>query len=254
MTTSPREMEVLLREAATGLRARLPPRLVVTFRPLAEAYFRTTARGGELRVVVNDAFEEAPIDVLRDMAKVIVARASGAARPRRVGKAFWEYVETEELRGRMQRNYLVRQRSFVPDPRGEAWDMEDLFDHVNDRYFQGALGRPMMGWTRRPITYRWGWYSSMVRPNGLIVLNRLLDDPKVPSYVLEGTMHHEMLHMLSDPEIVGDRRVVHTREFREREREFHRYPELRPQYRKVLNRYARRLSKESQGTRRKRWR
>ena len=62
----------------------------------------------------------------------------------------------------------------------------------------------MLGWTRRPLTYRWGWYSSMVRPNGLIVINCLLDDEQVPRFVLGGTMHHEMLHMLTDPKVVGD--------------------------------------------------
>ena len=254
MPTSTRDMERLLRDAAKGLQARLPPRLVIAFRPLTEAYFRTTARGTELRVVLNDALEEAPVDVLSAMARVIVARATGAARPREVGKAFWEYVGTEDLRMRMQRNYLARQRSFHPEPRGEAWDLRELFDDVNDRYFDGALKRPMLGWTIRPITYRWGWYSSMVRPNGLIVMNRLLDDPRVPRFVLEGTMHHEMLHMLADPEVVEGRRVVHTREFREREREFHRYNELRPQYRKVLDRYARRLAREEKGRRSRRWR
>ena len=49
MATGNREMEALLRDAAEELGARLPRRLDVAFRPLAEAYFRTTARGGELR-------------------------------------------------------------------------------------------------------------------------------------------------------------------------------------------------------------
>lgn len=249
MPTGPSEMEGLLREAARGLRARLPRRLQVSFRPLAEAYFRTTARGGELRVVVNDAFDDAPVGVMASMAEVIVARASGAARPREVGIRFWAYVETDPLRERMQRNYLARQRSFDPEPNGRAWDLDALFDRVNEEYFEGALERPMLGWTRRPITYRWGWYSSMVRPHGLIVINCLLDDPQVPEFVLEGTMHHEMLHMLKDTKVVNGRRVVHTSEFRRAEMDFDRYGELRPEYRKVLNRYARRLSRGSQGSR-----
>lgn len=238
------DMEPILREAARELGARLPRRLLVAFRPLAEAYFRTTARGGELRVVVNDAFSYAPREALEGMARVIVARASGAARPRQVGRAFWDYVGTEELRQRMESNYLARQRSFVADPRGEHWDLVEVFEDVNARYFDGRLERPMLGWTRRPITYRWGWYSSMVRPHGLIVINRLLDDPLVPIFVLEGTMHHEMLHMLTDTSVVRGRRVVHTREFREAERTFEGYDGLRPQYRKVLGRYARELAKE----------
>jgi hypothetical protein len=76
------------------------------------------------------------------------------------------------------------------------------------------------------------------------VVNCLLDDPKVPAFVLEGTMHHEMLHMLTDTRVVNGRRVVHTREFRSAERAFERFSDLRPEYRRVLDRYARRLSRE----------
>jgi hypothetical protein len=240
-------METHLREAASGLGARIPRRLEVAFRPLSEAYFRTTAKDRKLRVSVNDAFDDAPPDVMAAMAEVIVARASGAARPRAVGGPFWEYVETDGLRDRMQRNYLERQRSFDPEPRGDNWDLAEIFDGVNTRYFEGALARPMLGWTRRPLTYRWGWYSSMVRPNGLVVINCLLDDNEVPRFVLEGTLHHEMLHMLADPKVVDGRRVVHTREFKSLERTFERYDELRPEYRKVLVRYGHRLSRDRRG-------
>jgi hypothetical protein len=233
------EFSSMLKDAARDLGARIPPRLIITFRPLTEAYFRTTTRGGELRVVVNDALEDAPGDALRGLAEVIIARASGAARPRRVGKAFWDHVGTEGLRVRMQENYLARQRSFVASPEGRAWDLRAVFDVVNDRYFDGALEHPMLGWTLRPLTYRWGWYSSMVQPRGLIVLNSLLDDPRVPAFVLEGTMHHEMLHMVQGPSVTNRRRVVHTPDFRARERQFERFSDLRPEYRRILRRYGR---------------
>ena len=233
------ELEGMMRKAAQALGARLPPRINIAVRPLAEAYFRTTARGSELRVVVNDAFANAPTKVLEAMAEVIVARATRTAKPRSVGAAFWEYVGTEALKGRMMDNYLARQRSFDPDPEGSAWNLLEVFDIVNEASFEGGLPRPMLGWTLRPITYRWGWYSSMITPHGLIVVNRLLDDPRVPAFVVEGTMYHEMLHILLDPEVVNGRRVVHTRRFRDMERRYDRYEELRPEYRRILRRYGR---------------
>jgi hypothetical protein len=110
---------------------------------------------------------------------------------------------------------------------------------VNAVYFEGGLPRPLLGWTLRPLTYRWGWYSSMVTPHGLIVINRLLDDRRVPALVVEGTMYHEMLHMLLDPEVIDGRRVVHTRRFREMERRFDGHGDLRPEYRRILRRYGR---------------
>jgi hypothetical protein len=240
-TATREELEQMLRDAAKSLGARLPPRLLVAVRPLAEAYFRTTARGGELRVVINDALSDAPLDVLEALCEIIVARASGAARPRMVGKPFWDYVETEELKERMQANYMARQRSFDPELQGRAWDLLQLFDAVNKDYFDNSIPHPLLGWTRRPLTYRWGWYSSMVRPHGLIVINRLLDDPQVPRFVLEGTMYHEMLHMQVDPVVVNGRRIVHTSTFRALDSKFDRHEDLRPEYRKVLRRYGRKV-------------
>lgn len=238
-TASRDDLAQMLAMAAKGLGARLPRRLQIAVRPLAEAYFRTTARGGELRVVINDAFADAPREVLEGLAEVIVARATGAAKPRSVGAPFWEYVGTEALRERMMDNYLARQRSFTPDPEGLAWDLHEVFDVVNEASFEGGLSRPMLGWTLRPITYRWGWYSSMVTPHGLIVINRLLDDTRVPDLVIEGTMYHEMLHMLLDPEVVNGRRVVHTRRFRDMEQRFDGHEDLRSEYRRILRRYGR---------------
>jgi hypothetical protein len=209
--------------------------------PLTEAYFRTRARGGEFSVVVNDVFEDAPDEVFEGLAEVVLAKSARSGGARRVGRAFWDHVDTKEVRERMERHYLQRQRSFVPEPEGQHWDLDDLFDEVNEEFFKGELKRPMLAWSRRPITTRWGWFSSMVMPNGLIVINRLLDDDLIPGFVLRGTMYHEMLHMVNDPKLTNGRRRVHTREFHEMERRFPELGAMRPEYRKVLNRYAKKL-------------
>ncbi len=234
-------LEAMLRGKARGGGGSLPPRLKVTFRPLTEAYFRTRARGGELSVVVNDVLVDAPDEVLEGLAEVVIAKSTRSGGARRVGRAFWDHVDTTDVRERMERNYLQRQRSFVPDPKGRHWDLDALFDEVNEEFFEGRLERPMLAWSRRPNTTRWGWFSSMVMPHGLIVINRLLDDDRVPGFLLRGTMYHEMLHMVNDPKLTNGRRRVHTREFHEMERRFSELGVMRPEYRKVLNRYAREL-------------
>jgi hypothetical protein len=100
-TVDREDLERMLREAARGMGAGLPRRLTIALRPLAEAFFRTTARGGELRVVINDAFASAPREVLEGLAEVIVAKTTRLARPRSVGVPFWEYLETEPVRERI---------------------------------------------------------------------------------------------------------------------------------------------------------
>ena len=54
----------------------------------------------------------------------------------------------------------------------------------------------------------------------VVQLNRSLDDPRVPGFVIDFVMYHELLHKQLGYTMVGGRRRVHTPEFRRREREF----------------------------------
>jgi hypothetical protein len=232
------DLEAMLRSAARRVGCRLPARVEAAFRPMADAYFRTNVRPGALRVVLNDAFERAPRAALEGLCESVVVKSSGKGSGREVGAAFWEWAESPEVRDLMEGNYLARQRSFVPRPGGAVYDLGELFDEVNAEFFGGSLERPVLAWSTRPLTHRWGYYSDMVRPRGVLVINRLLDDAQVPRFVLRGTMYHEMLHMVHEPHRSNGRRVVHTREFNEADAHFPEHGQLREEYRRVLRRYA----------------
>lgn len=205
---------------------------------MADAYFRTSVGPGALRVVVNDAFERVPRDALEGLCEVVIVKSSGKGSGRQAGRPFWEWVERPEVKELMEGNYLSRQRSFVARPRGTVFDLQVLFDEVNAEFFGGALERPLLAWSTRPLTHKWGYYSDLIRPRGVLVINRLLDDAQVPRFVLRGTMYHEMLHMVHEPRRSNGRRVVHTREFNEADARFPEHAHLRGEYRKVLRRYA----------------
>ena len=232
------DLEAMLRAAARAVGCRLPPRVEAAFRPMADAYFRTNARPGALRVAVNDAFERAPRAALEGLCEAVVVKASGKGTGREVGAAFWEWVERPGVKALMEGNYLARQRSFVAVPRGTVYDLGELFDEVNAEFFGGGLDRPLLAWSTRPLTHRWGYYSDLIRPRGVLVINRLLDDAQVPRFVLRGTMYHEMLHMVHEPRRSNGRRVVHTHEFNEADASFPEHARLREEYRRVLRRYA----------------
>ena len=56
-------------------------------------------------------------------------------------------------------------------------------------------------------------------------MNRILDSDKIPRFVLEFVMYHELLHDTVDHADGVSRRTYHTREFRLREREFSNHDE-----------------------------
>ena len=53
-----------------------------------------------------------------------------------------------------------------------------------------------------------------------IIISRIFDQPGRPALPLEYVMFHEMLHLRFPVDHSGARRRVHTKEFREAEREF----------------------------------
>ena len=60
-----------------------------------------------------------------------------------------------------------------------------------------------------------------------IVLSRVLDRPGTPRLAVEYVLFHEMLHLRYPAEHTGARRRVHTREFKEAEKQFERLAEAK---------------------------
>jgi predicted SprT family Zn-dependent metalloprotease len=119
---------------------------------------------------------------------------------------------------------------------GRHFHLGAIFDRINRDCFEGAVtaaitwGRHSARRRRRSI--RLGSYR---KEQNLIRINPALDAEFVPGYVVEALVHHEMLHAVI-PVRTGKngRRVVHGRDFRVREREFHCYREAKEWTRKNI--------------------
>ena len=121
----------------------------------------------------------------------------------------------------MQRIKRERGRKQIGDPKGTVYDMVELFEELNIRFFGGLMARPDLGWSRRPSRTTLGHYDPS---HHMIVLSRILDRPEVPKIAVEYVMFHEMLHLRYPVDHRGARRCVHTPEFKAAEKEF---PELK---------------------------
>jgi predicted metal-dependent hydrolase len=92
-----------------------------------------------------------------------------------------------------------------------------VFEALNAEHFQGLLARPQLGWSRGVSRNRLGHFDPS---HNAIVISRIFDSPQVPGLALEYVMFHEMLHLRYPVEHNGARRRVHTREFRQAEKQF----------------------------------
>ena len=77
-------------------------------------------------------------------------------------------------------------------PQGDAYDLEKVFEELNQAHFHGWMAQPLLGWSRRPSRVMLGHYDPS---HNAIILSRLLDSPRVPRLAVEYVLFHEMLHL-----------------------------------------------------------
>lgn len=125
---------------------------------------------------------------------------------------------------------LPLQRQFNLPHEGKHFDLQRIFDQLNDRYFGGRLRGYHVKWGRRrkqrPKDYF--IFGTIQEEDRVIRINPLLDQSFVPSWFLRYILYHEMLHsVVPDEVLINGRRRVHTEEFNRRERQFHSYSRAR---------------------------
>jgi hypothetical protein len=110
-------------------------------------------------------------------------------------------------------------------PAGRSYDLRQVLHRVRRRFLPELSRCPDIAWTRRVHRLLMGkWVPNPPPHRNLILINRLLDHPSVPSYYLEFVVFHELLHELMPVTRSRGRWVHHPPPFKERER---RFPRLR---------------------------
>jgi predicted metal-dependent hydrolase len=110
--------------------------------------------------------------------------------------------------------------------RGRVHDLDESFARVNAAYFEGRIAKPSLVWNRTLTARKFGHYQPA---RDTLMISVSLDDPKVPAYVVDFVMYHELLHKKHGVMTVNGRRLAHSPEFRADERRFaeHREAEQR---------------------------
>lgn len=106
---------------------------------------------------------------------------------------------------------------------GQYFDLDEIFDGLNQRYFGGRIeatvtwGRRRSGPARRHGSVKMGSYAL---EDQLIRIHASLDRSFVPRFFVESVVFHEMLHQVHEIPLVNGRHHFHTRAFRDHERTF----------------------------------
>jgi hypothetical protein len=188
----------------------------------ANSSVRWDASGLEFRI--TDVLEGAPATILESLAHILMSKLLRRPSPRTHAERYRRYLNRKEMRRSLQLVKQTRGRKFVSGPKGATYDLEEIFDGLNQAHFHGLMAQPLLGWSRQPSRVMLGHYDPS---HNAIILSRLLDSPRVPRLAVEYVLFHEMLHLRFPVEHRGARRCVHTREFKEAEKQFPRLKEAK---------------------------
>jgi hypothetical protein len=194
-------------------RAPMPP-IAVRFRRFTSLNTTIRLREGRIHVNLSDLLEGAPDSVIHAIAHILLAKlykkpidAAQNLRYKRFASSVAVTRQTELIRG-------ARGNKRFFGPEGRFYNLEEVFDSLNARFFGGLLGRPQLTWSEQIARRALGHYDAA---HNTIVVSRVFDRPSSPRYAIEYLLYHEMLHLRHPVQRRGLRRCVHSREFKAEE-------------------------------------
>ena len=177
-------------------------------------------REGRLHVSLSDLLEGAPVSVLQAIAHILIAKLYRKPIGAFHADRYRRYTQSDAVSRQAEQARQTRGRKQIHTHIGRYYDLEDVFETVNRRFFHGLMGRPVLTWSTHHARRILGHYDAA---HNTIVVSRVFDGPQVPRYAIEYLMYHEMLHLKHPVRVRAGRRCVHSREFQAEERLF---PEL----------------------------
>lgn len=193
------------------------PEFEVRFFRFANINNTIRLREGKVLARLSDLLEGAPEAVLRAIAHILLAKLYRKPIRPADNTYYHRYVSSQAMREQTHRVRRLRGRKHLASPRGQIYDLEQIFDELNLRYFHGLLGRPQMTWSREAARHMLGHYDPA---HNAIVVSRVFDHPRVPRYAVDYIVFHEMLHLKHPVRLRGSRRCVHPPAFQEEEKLF----------------------------------
>lgn len=168
------------------------------------------------KVSLHRIFLDAPHNVMEDLACYLKSKKTVIAP--RVKAFIADNLQQIDYSHELDRSKLYS--------KGHVYNLQQIYNRLNAEYFDGELdlsitwfGKPVLKHRTR-VTF--GLYHEPLR---LIKINRLLDNPSYPDYVVAFVVYHEMVHHVCPAYYnKNGQQSIHSKEFKEMEaryKDFH---------------------------------
>ncbi len=193
------------------------PEIEVKFYPYIGINHTIRVRNGKVFVRLAEVCRDMPLNAQKALACILVSKLLRKKIPQKTLEAYRLSVKNHELREKVSENKRARGRKIITTAKGEVYDLDEIFNHLNQMYFDNKIAKPTLTWSARK-TYRiLGHHDST---HETIAVSRSLDNKKTPKYVVEFVVFHEMLHIFHPTTYRNGRGYNHTPQFRRDEKQF----------------------------------
>ncbi|MGO9304491.1 MAG: SprT-like domain-containing protein [Candidatus Korobacteraceae bacterium] len=200
------------------------PEIRVEFYAFANVNNTIRLREDVIHVRISDLLEGSPETVIEAIAHILLAKIYRRPIQPLHSTRYRRYVSSHDMSAKAHLLRQVRGRKRIASARGQVYDLEQVFEELNQQFFYGLLARPQMTWSRSHARNSLGHYDPA---HNAIVVSRVFDHARVPRYAVEYIVYHEMLHLKHPVKLRGSRRCVHGPEFQAEEKLFPRLEEAK---------------------------
>lgn len=198
------------------------PEIEVNFYPYIGINHTIRVRNGKVFVRISEMLRAAPLQVQNALAFILVAKLLRKKIPSAAREIYAEFIRSGEIREKALENKRAKGRKIITAAQGETYDLEEIFARLNQAYFSNRLKKPVLSWSARKTFRRLGHHDEV---HETIIVSKSLDNKKVPKYVVEFVVFHEMLHIWHPTKHHNGRRYNHTPAFRRNEEKFEYFVE-----------------------------
>jgi predicted metal-dependent hydrolase len=196
------------------------PEIDVRFYPYIGLHHTIRMRGGTAYVRLAELMADAPLAIQRALAFILVSKLMRRKVPKGADQMYRDYTTQEHIRDAAEESRKKRGRKMIGSAQGKIYDLEEMFETINEKYFNGEIEKPVLTWSQKKTYSILGHHDPT---HSTIVISKSLDSANVPRFVAEYILYHEILHIKHPIEMINGRQRKHSPAFKKDEKKFDGY-------------------------------
>lgn len=168
--------------------------------------------GKKVSFEISDYLGGARPEIMGDFAQALYGRIEKRTPGCVYSPRLKAYLESDDFVQRNQATYIRRSRNLTRSAEGQHFDLQESYERLVDSGIVSPSRDVSLNWTRGSNRMRVGYCSVLMR---VVAISSLLDSDKVPDFVHEYVLYHELLHLEDG---LSDGHRHHPPEFKAREK------------------------------------